>query len=102
MADISVSGRMLVKSLKDQFKKEFDLSLRIYKGNNFADESVNLASIRKEGGTAKADMKINGRMLVGNFEKQFLETYGIKVKVASKDDSKLIDGKLSLSAASKG
>ncbi len=47
MADLKVTGRMKVKSLKKAFLKEFKLSIRIYDGRSFADDDATLASIRK-------------------------------------------------------
>jgi len=40
-------------------------------------------------------------MQVGNFEKKMMELYGIKVQVASGDDSKLVDNSLTLSQSGK-
>lgn len=102
MAEISVSGRMSVATLRRQFKDEFKLTLRVYKGNKFADDSATLASLRKEGGAKAGDLKIVGNMQVGNFEKKFMETYGIKVQVANNDDSALINDALTLGAAARG
>ena len=45
MAEFNISGRMQVASLQNQFKEEFGLTLRVYKGNNFAEPSATLASI---------------------------------------------------------
>jgi len=101
MAEISVSGRMMVKTLQYQFKKEFNLTLRVYNGNKFANEEDSLASLRKGDVAKSGDLKIVGNMLVGNFEKKFKEIYGIKVQVASADDSKLANDSLTLTAASK-
>jgi hypothetical protein len=101
MAEVSVSGRLSVGSLRTQFKKEFGLTLRVYHGAKFADEKATLASLRKEGGSKAGDLKVSSNMLVGNFEKKFLETYGIKIQVANADDSKLVNDALTLSAASK-
>ena len=102
MADISVSGRMSVKTLRAQFKKEFSLTLRVYNGARFADDDATLASLRKGDASKAGDMKISGNLQVGNFEKRFQDTYGIKVQVANGDDSKLVDNSLTLSAASRG
>jgi len=102
MAELSVSGRMTVKSLKNQFKKEFGVSLRVYNGARFADEDATLASLRKGEDKAKTgDLKASGNMFAGTFEKKFKEIYGIKVQVSSADDSKLIADNVTLSAASK-
>ncbi len=100
MAEISVSGRMLVKSLKKQFKDAYNATLRVYKGKAFAGEDDTLASI-KTSDAKGGDLKISGNMLVGNFETKFKETFGITVQVANADDSKLSDNKITISAAGK-
>ena len=96
MAEFSISGRMKVKTLKSSFKESFGSTLRVYSGQKFADDDATLASIRKDDAKG-GEVKINGNMLVGNFEDKILEEYGIKVQVASPDDSELVDNKLSLS-----
>ncbi len=78
--DIRVDGRMKVDTFKDNFKETFGVSIRVYKGNKFADGSLTLSSIRSEsakGGT----IEINGRTHVKNVEKMFEEEMGIKVQV---------------------
>lgn len=96
MAEFSISGRMKVKTLKASFKEAFGSTLRVYSGQKFADDDATLASIRKDDAKG-GEVKVNGNMLVGNFEDKILEEYGIKVQVASPDDSKLVDNKLSIS-----
>ena len=100
MADFTISGRMKVKTLKADFKANFGSTLRIYNGQKFADDDATLASIRKND-AKEGDVKINGKMLVGNFEKKILEEVGIKVQVANTDDTKLIDDSITLTASSK-
>lgn len=100
MADFKVSGRMTVKSLRKQFKEAFGSTLRVYNGAKFADDDATLASIRK--GDAKGgEFEVRGNMLVGNFEKKMMDEFGIKVQVASKDDSKLVDNGISLTESGK-
>jgi methylphosphotriester-DNA--protein-cysteine methyltransferase len=102
MAELSFSGRMSVKTLKNQFKKEFGVTLRVYNGARFADDDATLASLRKGDDKSKGgDFKASGNMFAGTFEKKFKETYGIKVQVANADDSKLIGDTVTLAAASK-
>lgn len=97
---LNINGRMKVKTLKDQFKADFGLSLRLYDGRSFANEDSTLASIRKEG-----DINIAGEfsprrnMLVGNFEEKMMETFGIKCQISGSDDSYLCDNDLTLAAA---
>lgn len=71
MADFSISGKMKVKTLKANFKEEYGSTLRVYNGKKFADDDATLASIRKEDAKG-GEVKINGKMLVGNFEKKNL------------------------------
>jgi hypothetical protein len=98
MAEISVKGNMKVKTLQADFKEAYGATLRIYNGVKFADENATLASIRAEGAKG-GELKVNGNMLVGNFEKMMLETFGIKVQVASGDNSKLSDNSVRLTQA---
>jgi hypothetical protein len=102
MAEFAVSGRMKVKTLKNTFKEYFGVSLRVYKGNRFADDEDTLASVRKDSALkTKDDMKVSGNMLIGTFEKKFNETFGIRVQVADKDNEKLLDDSITLSKAGK-
>lgn len=100
MADLSITGRMKVKTFKTSFKEEYGSTLRVYVGPKFADDDATLASIRKDGAKG-GEVKINGRMLVGNFEKKIFEEFGIKIQVATPDDSKLSDNTMTLSASGK-
>ncbi|WP_291098662.1 MULTISPECIES: hypothetical protein [unclassified Flavobacterium] len=100
MADLSISGKMKVKTLKANFKEAYASTLRVYVGKKFADDDATLASIRKaeaKGG----EVKVNGKMLVGNFEKKISEEFGIIIQVATPDDSKLVDNTMTLTASGK-
>jgi hypothetical protein len=101
MADFSISGRMQVKSLRNQFKKEFGLDLRVYKGKQFADQDATLASISDK---KVDDFECKGNMQVGNFEEKFKAATGITVQVATLPDAKvepgvLVNNKFTLSEA---
>lgn len=104
MAEFKLDGRMKVKTLKDNFKKNFGSTLRVYKSATckgaFADDDATLASIRAEGAKG-GDLVVKGNMQVGNFEKKVAELYGIGVQVANADDSKLADNSVTLTAAGK-
>ena len=104
MADFKLDGRMKVKSLKDNFKKCFGASLRVYKSESckgaFADDNATLASIRAEGKKG-GELVVGGNLRVGNLEKKIAEMYGIGVQVADKDDKKLADNDITLVAAGK-
>lgn len=95
MADFKISGRMTVENIQEQFKNEFKGSLRLYDGNTFADPKATLASIRK--GDAKGnEFSISPLMFVGTFEDLMMENYGIKVQVASLDNTQLIHNQTEL------
>ena len=100
MADFLFFFKMKVKTLKANFKEEYGSTLRVYNGKKFADDDATLASIRKEDAKG-GEVKINGKMLVGNFEKKILEEFGIRIQVASPDDSKLADDSVTLTASGK-
>ncbi|WP_454937351.1 hypothetical protein [Capnocytophaga leadbetteri] len=100
MADFTITGRMKVKTLKADFKENFGSTLRVYNGQKFADDDATLASIRKNDAKG-GDVKINGNMLVGNFEKKILEEFGIKVQVADIENTKLISDSITLTASGK-
>ena len=99
MADLTVSGKMKVKTLKKDFKENFGCSLRVYVGKKFADDSATLASIRKETSVKVADLKIRGNMKVGSLEQLFKKELGITIQIANLDDTKLVSDTLTLSAA---
>ena len=100
MADLSISGKMKVKTLKANFKEAYGSTLRVYVGKKFADDDATLASIRKEDSKG-GEVKINGKMLVGNFETKISEEFGSKIQVATPDDSKLSDNSMTLTASGK-
>lgn len=104
MAEFKLDGRMKVKTLKENYKKNFGGTLRVYKSATckgaMADENATLASLRTEGKKG-GELVVGGNLRVGNFEKKIAELYGIGVQVATKDDSKLADNDLTLVAAGK-
>jgi hypothetical protein len=101
MASFSLDGRMKVKTLKANFKKEFGASLRVYTTTNCirpADDEATLASLRKDGYKGGL-ITVAGNLLVGNFEKKVAELYGIGVQVANKLDTALAKDDITLAAA---
>jgi len=95
---LNINGRMKVKTLKEDFKKEFGLTLRVYDGRSFADDDATLASIRK-GDSKGGEFSPKRNMKVGNFEEKMMDLFGIKVQIAGSDDSYLCDNDLTLAGA---
>jgi hypothetical protein len=91
MADFSISGRMSVAGLQNQFKKTFGLELRVYKGSKFADPKATLASLSEK---KVEDFDCKGNTKVGNFEIKFEAATGLKVQVATLPNAKVEPGKL--------
>ena len=91
MADFSISGRMSVAGLQNQFKKTFGLELRVYKGTKFADPKATLASLSEK---KVDDFDCKGNTKVGNFEIKFEAATGLKVQVATLPNAAVEPGKL--------
>ncbi|MBQ8721083.1 MAG: hypothetical protein IJY67_02915 [Paludibacteraceae bacterium] len=98
MADLNLNGRTKVKTLKAEFKKNWNATLRVYNGVKFADDDATLASIRK--GDAKGgELKVAGNIKVGTFETKMEEIFGVKVQVANSNDTELADNNITIAAA---
>jgi len=86
MAEFSISGRMSVAGLKNQFLKAFGLELRVYNGQKFADEKATLASLSSK---KVDDFECKGNMKVGSFETKFEAATGLKVQIATSPNAKV-------------
>ncbi|MEA3290079.1 MAG: hypothetical protein U9Q04_07865 [Campylobacterota bacterium] len=83
-----------VKKLRDEFKLMTGLSLRVYFKNKIAENKLNINSIKGKDG----EVKLSTRMKIKTIEDNFKE-FDIKVQIASNDNKKLCDDKLSLAKA---
>ncbi len=101
MADFSISGHMKIKTLKKNFKEQFGSNIRVYNGVKFASDDDTVGKIAKNTVKRGGDVSANGKTLVGNFEKQMSEIYGIKIQVATRDDSQLVGNDISLTQSGK-
>ena len=97
--EIKVGGRMKVGTLKRNFQDTFGVDIRVYKGAKFADEDATLASIRSKDAKG-GDFSVRGNTKVGNVEKAFKESLGIKIQIEN-SEGKLASDSITLSAASK-
>lgn len=103
MADLRIDGRMKVKTLKANFKKEFGATLRVYTTETckaMADDEATLSSLMKPGAKG-GEGTFGSNLRVGNFEKKITEMYGIGVQVANKTNTALADNDITLAAAGK-
>ncbi len=102
MAELKIDGRMKVKTLKANFKKEFGATLRVYTTGNCkspADDDATLASLMK--GAKGGECKFGANLRVGNFEKKVSELYGIGIQVANPSNTRLCKDDITLAAAGK-
>lgn len=99
-AVFSVVAGEKVKTLQANFKKAFGPTLRVYKGQHFADENATLGELNKDG-MKSGYVKINGNSIVEEFEKRFKEVTGITVQIATPDNSGLAKNNISLLEAGK-
>ena len=100
MAIIKVTGASTVKSIKAQFKKEFDCSIRIYKGARLADDVTKISELSTLD-NAGGNLELGARSRVENVEKYFKDTFGIKVQISNSTDLKLASNALTLTQAGK-
>jgi len=76
---MKVDQRKKVSSFQKDFKKEFGVGIRVYKGVKLADD-VALKSL-SVGGARGGDIDFGGNTKVKNVEKTFKDEMGIKVQV---------------------
>lgn len=86
MAEFKINGRMKVKTLKENFKKEFGGVLHVKNGNKLADDDATLASIRANDVAIGGELVCRASRTVGKFEQELWDTFGIRVNVFSPDD----------------
>ena len=103
--DFHMNSRMKVASVQRLFKDNYRLTLRIYKGKQFADPKMIINQLDKRTSdkiTAnEKDISIKSSMNVGDFEKEIKEVYGLTVQVADEFDRYLITKKYTLGQASR-
>jgi hypothetical protein len=98
MPTIKVTRASSVQSIKRQFSEEFNCNIRIYKGNQFADDGTKISELsnsEEPGG----ELDLGPRSRVENVERYFMETFGIKVQISNSDDTKLADNSMTLTQA---
>ena len=87
-----VTGRTTVAKLKNAFRDEFRVNIRIYNGADIADDNATLSSIRTVQGSLNADIDdLRGNMKVSNVERILFEKLGVVVRFEASPDS-LADG----------
>ena len=106
-AEFTVSPGKKVKTVCADFKKAFGCTLAIYKGNMLAEGDLTINQLDKR--TAKkvdtrsdTELKIKASMKVGEAEKLFEQTYGLKVQIKDPDGKLCVDNNLTIGQAARG
>ncbi len=86
MAQFKIDGRMKVKTLIEDFKKEFGGILHVKDGAKIADNEATLASIRSNDKAKGGELICRANRTVEKFKQELWDTFGIKVNVFSPDD----------------
>lgn len=105
-AEFSVAPQKKLKTISNDFKKTFHLSLVFYKGAAIADGDLTLAALDKR--TTKSvkytseNLKIKASMKVGNAEELFSTNFGVKVQIKDISGKKLIPNGITIGKAARG
>ncbi|MEA3512675.1 MAG: hypothetical protein U9R37_03645 [Campylobacterota bacterium] len=91
---ITFSKYTTIKKLRDEFKLMTGLILRVYFKNKIVDNKLNINDIKAKDG----EVKLSTRKKIKTIENNFKE-FNIKVQIASSDNKKLCNNKVSLAKA---
>ena len=105
-AEFTVAPNKKLKTISDDFKKAFNLTLVFHKGVQIADGELTLAALNKK--TTKdvkstaGGLKIKASMKVGDAEKLFDANFGVTVQIKDAAGSKLVPNGITLGQAARG
>ena len=104
-AEFTVAPNKKLKSISQEFKSNFDLTLVFYKGSAIADNTLTLAALDKrttKKANTKADgLKIKGSLKVGDTEKLFDKQFGVTVQIKDKTGKRLVPNEITIGQASR-
>ena len=103
--DFHISPNMKVKTVQHNFKENFGLTLRVYKGKRFADPDSTINQLDKQTSadikTTASDITIKAAMKLSDFEDKIKTTYGLTVQVADEFNRYIIKNHYTLGQASR-
>jgi hypothetical protein len=104
-ADFHLTPNKKIKSIQSEFKNNFGLTLRVYKGKALADPEMTFAQLNqrtsKEINAANSDLEIKANMNIGDFEKLIDKHFGVTVQVANEFDTYCVNNKYTLGQAAR-
>lgn len=103
--DFHLAPNKKIKTIQSEFKSNFGLTLRVYKGKMLADPSITFAQLNQKTSkiikSSNEDLKIKANMNIGDFEKLIDNHFGVTIQVANEFDTYCINNKYSLGQASR-
>lgn len=104
-ADFEISHNKKLKTVQQEFKNNFGLSLRVYKGKMLADPDLTFAQLNQK--TSKkiqansGNLKVKANMTIGDFEKLIDEHFGLSVQVANEYNTYCVGNSYTIGQASR-
>jgi hypothetical protein len=104
-ADFDIEPNQKVKTVQADFKNNFGLTLRVYKGKMFADPELTFAQLNQR--TSKAvnwnadDLKIRANMTIKQVEDMVSDQFGLTIQVANEYDTYCVGNHYTLGQASR-
>jgi hypothetical protein len=104
-ADFEISHNQKLKTIQEDFKRNFGLSLRVYKGKMLADPDLTFAQLnQRTSKKVQADsgsLKVKANMTIGDFEKLIDEHFGLTVQVANEFNTYCVSNSYTIGQASR-
>jgi len=104
-ADFHLAPNKKIKSIQSEFKQNFGLTLRVYKGKMLADSEMTFAQLNaktsKEVKASNTDLEIKSNMNIGDFEELINKHFGVTVQVANEFNTYCVNNKYTLGQASR-
>lgn len=104
-ADFHLAPNKKIKSIQSEFKNNFGLTLRVYKGKALADPEMTFAQLNqrtsKSINASNTDLIIRANMNIGDFEKLIDQHFGVTVQIANEFDTYCINNKYTIGQASR-
>lgn len=104
-ADFHIAPNKKIRSIQSEFKNNFGLVLRVYKGKALADPEMTFAQLDKR--TSKdvkannTDLVIKANMNIGEFERLIDQHFGVTIQVANEFDTYCVNNKYTLGQAAR-
>lgn len=104
-ADFEIEPNQKVKTIQADFKANFGLTLRVYKGKALADPDLTFAQLNqrtsKEVNWNAEDMKIRANMTIKQVEELIDNNFGLTVQVANEYDTYCVGNHYTIGQASR-